>query len=146
MTHESEYKMLFDIGLRQLRRVNVARAERWHDSKPWSGADWYTATAGELGETLDALLSALSVAAVLGRAGNTVKKLRRNEDGIAAPADPPRAELLHDLGVELADTIIYADLLAQHYGVDLAWHVATKFNEVSDRMGFAEKLSIPEEV
>jgi NTP pyrophosphatase (non-canonical NTP hydrolase) len=116
-----------DLGFRQLRRANTKRAERWHDGKPWSGADWATAMAGEMGE-----------------ACNVVKKLRRNEDGIAAPTDPPRTELLYNLGVELADTIIYADLLAQHYGIDLAQHVATKFNVVSDRMGFVERLPIPQ--
>lgn len=109
-----------------LASANRSRCERWHPGFPvdgWTGADWATAMAGEAGE-----------------ACNVVKKIRRADHGAASPRDPARALLLQQLGAELADTVIYLDLLAQHYGLDLAGHVVAKFNIVSEREGFPERL------
>jgi NTP pyrophosphatase (non-canonical NTP hydrolase) len=44
------------------------------------------------------------------------------------------------LAEEIADTVTYADLLAAHYGIDLAAAVADKFNRVSRRQGFPDRL------
>lgn len=111
------------VDLDKLRAVSVARAARWHDSaEPWSGADWSNAMCGEAGE-----------------AANVVKKLRRAETGIQQPG-PPTAELLAALGKELADVVIYVDLLAEFYGIDLSAAIVQKFNEVSERYGFPERL------
>lgn len=111
------------LDLADLRTASVARATRWHDgAEPWSGADWSNAMCGEAGE-----------------AANVVKKLRRQETGIQQPGPPP-AELLAALAKELADVVIYADLVAEHYGLDLAAAVTQKFNEVSARYGFPEHL------
>ncbi|HEX6359484.1 hypothetical protein [Actinophytocola sp.] len=111
------------LDLADLRAANVTRAQRWHEgAEPWSGADWSNAMCGEAGE-----------------AANIVKKLRRQETGIQQPGPPP-AELLEALGKELADVVIYADLVAEHYGLNLAAAVKEKFNEVSDRYGFPERL------
>ena len=41
---------------------------------------------------------------------------------------------------ELADTVAYADLLAQYYGIDLGRAVREKFNHVTERAGFPERL------
>jgi len=41
---------------------------------------------------------------------------------------------------ELADVVIYADLCAQQIHRRLEIGVANKFNEVSDRIGYAGKL------
>lgn len=111
--------------LESLRHVNQARLARWHgpDSEPWTGADWGNAMGGECGE-----------------AQNVVKKLRRVETGTKGQADPPPRELVQALALELADTIIYADLLAAHYGIDLDAAIVTKFNLVSIREGFPERL------
>lgn len=111
------------LNLTDLRVASLARAARWHEgAEPWSGADWSNAMCGEAGE-----------------AANVVKKLRRQETGIRQPGPPP-AELLAMLAKELADVVIYADLVAEHYGLDLAAAVVQKFNEVSDRYGFPERL------
>lgn len=89
-----------------LRRVNVERCEEVFfplDSKdgPW----WGNAMAGECGE-----------------ACNVVKKIDRDGD------TPQRRQHLAD---ELADLVIYADLLAARFGIDLGAAVVKKFNEVS---------------
>ncbi len=106
-----------DLGLRQLREANVRRCERvFHKLDEWSPCDWATAMAGECGE-----------------ACNVIKKLRRL-DGADASKDSPayREGLLKDAAYELADLIIYADLLAARLGIDLAAAVTNKFNAVSD--------------
>lgn len=110
-----------------LRVMNVHRCRRWHgaDSEPWTGADWATAFGGETGEAL-----------------NVVKKLRRLETAVTlGPIDETdRDKLIADLADELADTVTYADLLADHYDIDLGAAVAEKFNRVSERQGFPERL------
>jgi NTP pyrophosphatase (non-canonical NTP hydrolase) len=109
-----------------MSEVNRSRCRRWHDpdtSDPWSGADWSNAMCGEAGE-----------------AANAVKKLRRYETHTAPQNTPPREELALMLAAELADVILYVDLLAAHYGIDLAAAIAAKFNVVSIRQGFPERL------
>ena len=105
--------------------VNAERAKFWHgkDSVPWTGADWGNAMGGECGE-----------------AQNVVKKLRRLETRIPGSTHRSREALIDMLADEIADTIIYADLLADHYGIDLQLAIARKFNAISQREGFPERL------
>lgn len=116
----------FDLAA--LREANVARAQRWHgeDSEPWSLADWSNAMCGEAGE-----------------AANVVKKIRRRETSIPA-ANLYNTPDLDALGLalsrELADVVIYADLLAAVAGIDLGWAIRRKFNEVSEAQGFPERV------
>jgi NTP pyrophosphatase (non-canonical NTP hydrolase) len=94
------------------------------EADEWTGADWSNAMCGEAGET-----------------ANVVKKLRRVETGTTpGPDDPPLDRLREMLAEEIADTVTYADLLAAHYGIDLAAAVADKFNRVSRRQGFPDRL------
>jgi NTP pyrophosphatase (non-canonical NTP hydrolase) len=113
------------LTFEQVHAVNTARCRRWHeDSTAWTGADWATALGGECGEAL-----------------NIVKKLRRVECGMdPGPNDPPVSKLLEMLADEVADVFLYLDLLAWHYGIPLDIAVIRKFNVVSDRQGFPEKL------
>lgn len=71
-----------------------------------------------------------------GEACNEVKKLRRL-DGADAEFDSPvkRMQLAHKIGTELADVVIYADLLAARLGLSLEEYVAMKFNDVSRKRG-----------
>ncbi|HUY08599.1 MAG TPA: hypothetical protein VMW80_04005 [Candidatus Dormibacteraeota bacterium] len=118
-----------DVGLSfaELRRVNALRVERWRQRSPrtanWSGADWSNAMCGEAGE-----------------AANVVKKLRRYECGVQGTGDLTQSELMRMLGEEVADVAIYLDLLAAYYGISLGQAVTAKFNKVSERERFPERL------
>lgn len=115
----------FDI----LRALNLSRAERWHaGGEPWTGADWSNAMCGEAGET-----------------ANAVKKMRRLETRVESSnarqpltKDDARAMIAKEIG----DTMLYLDLLAAHYGIDLGETVCKVFNQVSEREGFPERLTL----
>lgn len=96
------------LSFEALREANVRRCEDvFHPLDSWSPQDWACAMAGETGE-----------------ACNLIKKLRRNE------------AIDHgDIGRELADVVIYADLLAARLRLDLGAAVRGKFNEVSAKRG-----------
>ena len=119
------------LTFEELRAKNKTRMQRWHGTGPeWTIADWAVAFAGEAGELC-----------------NAVKKLKRVRGGFANKNDDPTRQLdteekaLAAIAEELADTIIYADLLADHLGLDLGSAIAAKFNKTSDQYGFPEKLS-----
>lgn len=107
-----------------LRAANAKRVKRWHPGgvTDWSLSDWAVAMAGEAGELC-----------------NVVKKLNRERDRITGNT-ASEAELRDALGKEIADTLIYLDLLAMRAGLDLAEVTIGKFNEVSERVGFPERL------
>jgi NTP pyrophosphatase (non-canonical NTP hydrolase) len=138
------------LDLAVLAKTNAERCVRWHppESEPWSLADWSNAMCGEAGE-----------------AANLVKKLRRIEthtdtgpwshvlhtDGREIPHDRDTQSriLAKGIGLELADVVIYADLLAQELtrkygGYDLSDLIVTKFNAVSHREGYPERLANPD--
>ena len=54
--------------------------------------------------------------------------------------DPPVIELRIALAEELADIYLYLDLLATKAGIDLPTMIRAKFNEVSERQDFPERL------
>lgn len=101
----------------QLSFANVERCEAsFHAIDSWSPSDWAVAC-------------------------NYVKKLRRLDDGkqlANIPAD--RARIIESIEYELADMVIYADLLASRLGINLGEAVRAKFNVVSDRVGSPIKL------
>jgi NTP pyrophosphatase (non-canonical NTP hydrolase) len=116
------------VAFASLHEQNVARARRWHPGFPeqddWTGGDWATAMAGECGE-----------------ACNIVKKIRRVETAKKGRASEQDTALLSQfLGDELADLVIYADLLAAKYGIDLGDAIREKFNAVSEQYDFPERL------
>lgn len=106
-----------DLSLLRLRAFNVARCEDvFHPVEDWTPTEWAVAFAGEAGEVC-----------------NAVKKLRRLADGTNTAKDPQTDEqAVEAIASELADTIIYADLLAARLGIDLSEAVIRKFNEVSN--------------
>lgn len=104
------------LSFRELREANAERCvDVFHPIEEWSETDWACAMAGEAGE-----------------ACNLVKKRRRGED---VPVSI--------VAKELADAVIYADLLAERMGIDLGQAVRQKFNEVSRRKG--SRIFLPEE-
>lgn len=93
-----------------------------HKLTDWSLSDWFTATAGELGE-----------------AANIAKKLNRVRDGI--PGNAEGEELLRQkLRHEVADTFIYLDLLCQSQGICLADAVREKFTKTSEKIGYVPEV------
>lgn len=110
----------------EFAEANRTRCRRWHDpaSEPWTGADWSNAMCGEAGE-----------------AANVVKKLRRQETFTARGPDDPDASVLRSmLADEIGDVIAYVFLLADFYDIDVAQATAGKFNRVSVRQGFPERV------
>ena len=107
--------------LKRLRLVNVERVTSFdhgglHDG--WNIAEWGCAFGGEAGELL-----------------NVLKKMNRR-----APFDPPLNELRHEAAKEIADCIIYLDLIAAKLDIDLTDAVSDKFNTVSEKYNFPHKL------
>jgi len=116
--------------LEYLRSVNLSRAERWHPGFPydeeWTIADWANAMQGEAGE-----------------AGNIVKKIRRVDTNLTGrPSENDREQLVLKLAMEIADTIIYCDLLAAKEGIDLWPVIVDKFNRASEEYGWPERLKM----
>lgn len=103
-----------------LRAANLARVARWHPAglSSWSVMQWACAMAGEAGE-----------------ACNVAKKIQRAVDGVGG-----KTATAAELADELADTIIYADLLAASQGIDLRRAIIRKFNAVSIREGMPDRL------
>lgn len=85
------------------------------DGSDWSPAQWLQATVGELGEY-----------------ANVRKKFERG--------DLTEVQFHGMARRELADVVIYLDLLAYQLGIDLGAAVQEKFNEVSARIGVGVKL------
>lgn len=116
-----------DMTFEELSYVNRKRAERWHKGglDEWSVNDWLAAFGGEAGEAL-----------------NAGKKHRRILGGLQqhgnVPTDQRDAE--EKIMEELADTVIYADLVASRLGLSLSEAVVKKFNAISQREGFPERL------
>lgn len=115
------------LTFRMLRGANCARlplfkngkGERAHskpDGSDWSNAQWLQALVGEVGEL-----------------ANLMKKIDRR--------DFEQRRVQYDLESELADIMIYLDLLAMRLGVDLDSAVIAKFNAVSNRVCVGVRLT-----
>lgn len=114
-----------------LQGASMSRVRRWHGPRgvySWSVTDWSNAAAGEMGEVC-----------------NAVKKLRRLEEKFRGISDrgrqiTTRARALDVIADEIADTVIYLDLLALRLKIDMREAVVRKFNKTSKRYGFPERL------
>lgn len=123
-------RRLSDLGFEELRTANVERCEQvFHKLDDWSTADWSMAMGGEIGEALIAIGTWLN-------ALNTAKKLRRL-DGADADQDTyeERERLIDQIATEIADGVIYSDLLLAHLRRDLGEAIRAKFNLVSEKRG-----------
>lgn len=115
------------MDFRAFSTLNLQRARRRHPQgiEEWSVNDWLAAMAGEAGE-----------------ACNAGKKHRRILSGIQQHGDVPVSleEAADRIVEELADVVIYADLVASRLGRDLASAIEEKFNKISAREGFPERI------
>lgn len=112
------YDLLFD----ELSLANAARAEEWRDAaggenviEDWSPTDLGCALSGEVGELC-----------------NLLKKIRRGDKNIS----------LEDIADELADVVIYADILAQNLDIKLSNAIQEKFNKTSQKLNLKTELKI----
>src|ERR1051326_1932091 len=102
------------LTLREIRTANIARdKDVFHEIGVWSHTDWATALGGECGELL-----------------NKIKKWRRR-DGINHKGD---VTSLKEIAEECVDTLVYLDVLACSFGIDLEQAYIEKFNLVSANM------------
>lgn len=103
------------LSFDSLRNYNTARQLLWDKDNKFSVLYYSNALAGEVGE-----------------ACNIVKKMERQALGLIGS----RAYSV-DLADEIADVIIYADLLAKEAGIDLGKAVRDKFNKTSNKYGLS---------
>lgn len=106
----------------EFRHANATRCLRWHPAgiESWSASNWVTAIVGELGEM-----------------AGLVKMRNRERDGLPGNKFSPTDE---QIGKEAADVLTYLDLFCAMHGIDLGQAVARKFNEVSERVGFPDRI------
>lgn len=106
----------------RLRLVNVVRCNKWHPSgiAGWSNSDWMTALTGEVGEL-----------------ASFIKMQNRERDHLPGNKAVVTQE---DIAKEMADIATYLDLMAAANNIDLAQAIINKFNEVSIRVGFPDRL------
>lgn len=106
------------------RKANAERCVKWHPAgiQSWSPSDWLTAVTGELGELASLL-----------------KMRNRERDGLPGNKFSPTQKQIAD---ELADVLTYLDLLAEALGVNLGRAAAEKFNEISERVGFPDRIPV----
>lgn len=96
------------LTFQKLREVNIQRdAEIFNHLARWTPEQYACAVAGETGEMC-----------------NLVKKQFRGDT---------IENLSLDIGKEIADIVIYCDLLAAKYGYSLEQLIINKFNEVSKK-------------
>jgi NTP pyrophosphatase (non-canonical NTP hydrolase) len=103
------------LDLATLREANLLRSKQYKNARgelvaqQWGLSQWSNACLGELGE-----------------AANVIKKIERGDFTLDTARE--------DLGKELADVMIYLDLLAHAAGISLDTATINKFNEVSERV------------
>lgn len=101
------------LSFERLKEANALRSNiTFPACNVWTLGDWGCAVAGEVGE-----------------ACNLMKKSRRGEP---IPAD--------QIADELADVVIYSDLICSKMGVTLEDAIRRKFNEVSKRRNYEGTL------
>lgn len=116
---------MFDFD--RFSAINIQRAHRWHPKglDEWSVNDWLAAMGGEAGEALNAGKKHRRILSAMQQHGDVPADLNEAEDRIMA---------------ELADVVIYADLVAARLGRSLIEAIRNKFNATSEREGFPERI------
>lgn len=107
-----------ELSFGDLREANYERQKEWDPEAGITEEYLGNALAGEVGETC-----------------NVVKKLARQRLGLRGSRATSE-----DLGEEIADVIIYADLLAKFYNIDLGDAVRKKFNKTSAKYDLKTQL------
>lgn len=113
-----------ELTFNEFRAANKARCLKWHPEgiESWSDADWLTAIMGELGEL-----------------ASLIKMRNRERDGLPGNKFSPTNE---QVAKEAADVFTYLDLFCERNGIDLGLAAAQKFNEISERVGFPDRINL----
>lgn len=114
--------MTKQLTFNEFRAANRERCLKWHPQgiESWSDSDWITAIVGELGEL-----------------ASLIKMRNRERDGLGGNKFSPANE---QIAKEAADVLTYLDLFCERNGIDLGLWAALKFNEVSERVGFPDRI------
>ncbi len=127
------------LSFDNVREANQRRCnEAFHDVESWSASDWGNAMAGEFGEVAGELLEINNLTLEFFKklkACDSIKKMLRQMKG-----DAKMTELKAKLAKELADVVLYADLLSCKLEINLGEAVREKFNEVSVKRGSEIRL------
>jgi len=115
------------MQFKDFTRMNVARCEAVngfrHPLRSWSVELWLTALVGEVGEV-----------------AGVIKDIRRLSSGINHGKDLNAVDLRNDLADELADVYTYLDLLVVACGLDMESILLSKFQKVSERIGYTPTM------
>src|SRR5438046_2625157 len=116
------------LTFEQLREANnkrEANATKYKACEHWNLSDWTNALAGEVGE-----------------ACNITKKmsLMWPSAEYKLTTEQEAVDLVDELANEIADIVIYADILASKIGRSLPEVIRHKFNLVSNRIGSDVRL------
>ncbi len=123
-----------NLSFDELKAVNRLRCETaFHSVDAWAPWEWSNAMAGECGEACN-----------ITKKMNRIWPANQFKQNWNKPEDQRMAELEAHLADELADVVIYADLLATRIGRSLGECVREKFNAKSDEIGSPIKLTSPE--
>jgi NTP pyrophosphatase (non-canonical NTP hydrolase) len=98
------------------RNAQGQLAHSKEDGSDWSLAEWLNSVLGELGE-----------------AANELKKFRRGDH-------PSQEHFQVRFGCELADVLCYLVITAAQADIDLETYVKLKWNEVSARIGYDDRM------
>jgi NTP pyrophosphatase (non-canonical NTP hydrolase) len=88
-----------------------------HPVSGWTSAEWLAACIGELGEV-----------------AHVVKRMSRQRDNLVQ-SKLTDEQIKKMLAEEIADTVIYLDMLAHSQAIDLSFAIKEKFNRKSEEIG-----------
>lgn len=118
--------------LARLREVNLPRCVRYGHGDP---SEWLELTGEESLGQWGAMAFGCAIAGEVGELCNLLKKFERQ-----LRTDPTPAQLRLAIESEIADVIIYLDLLGSMFHVDLRAAIARKFNADSEKHGHPERI------
>jgi NTP pyrophosphatase (non-canonical NTP hydrolase) len=118
------------ITFEELRIANKLRCETcFHKVDEWKPWEWTNAIAGECGEACN-----------LTKKMNRIWPANQYIQNWNKPEDQRMEELINRMLDEIADMVIYADLLMSSVNKNLADAIKKKFNEKSDEINSIIKL------
>lgn len=122
--------------LKELKKVNEKRSLEGFGVKlsDWALSRWGNAVAGETGELCNIIKKV--------ERGDFHKRPENASDNTEYNNAYAAAQYRVEIGKEAADIVIYLDLLCTREGIDLGAEIVKKFNEVSDRVNCAVKITV----